>query len=132
MRFAPALPNDSPFAPRESIGEQEARTLARDLLGMTQAELSAAFRRSPMKRAKRRGLARNAAVASGSVGTAEDVPVLEAASLHDEPLGRGYAGWALARVARRSRGVTGGAAERGGTRNALSKLPGITRRMAKP
>lgn len=55
---------------------------------MSQDEFSAAFIGSPMKRAKRRGLARNAAVTLGNVGTADDIPVLEAALQHDEPLGR--------------------------------------------
>ena len=66
-------------------------TRARDLLGTSQPEFSAAFKGSPMKRAKRRGLARNAAVVLGNTGTAEDIPVLEAALQHDEPLVREHA-----------------------------------------
>jgi hypothetical protein len=46
---------------------------------MSQAEYGAAFKGSPMTRTNRRGLARNAAVALGSMGTADDLPVLEAA-----------------------------------------------------
>jgi epoxyqueuosine reductase len=61
--FARELPNDSPHAPRAALGEKDARTLARELLGMSQPEFSAAFKGSPMKRAKRRRLARKAAVA---------------------------------------------------------------------
>ena len=49
-----------------------------------------------MKRAKLHGLKRNAAVVLGNVGTAEDVPVLEAALAHDQPLVREHAAWALA------------------------------------
>ena len=64
---------------------------------MSQPEFSAAFKGSPMKRAKRCGLARNAAVALGNVGTVDDIPVLEAALDHDEPLVREHAAWALAR-----------------------------------
>ncbi|HEY0364024.1 MAG TPA: hypothetical protein VGC83_17225, partial [Solirubrobacteraceae bacterium] len=55
MRFAKELPNDSPYAAREVLGDKGARRLARDLLGMAQAEFSAAFKGSPMKRTKRRG-----------------------------------------------------------------------------
>ncbi len=44
-----------------------------------------------MKRAKRRGLARNAAVILGNVGTSDDVPLLEAALTHDERLVREHA-----------------------------------------
>ena len=41
---------------------------------MTQEEFSRAFRGSPMKRAKLRGLKRNAAVVLGNVGTADELP----------------------------------------------------------
>lgn len=55
------------FAPREFIAGKDASTLARDLLAMTQEEFSAAFKGSPMKRAKLAGLKRNAAVVLGNV-----------------------------------------------------------------
>jgi epoxyqueuosine reductase len=55
------------FAPREVIAGKDARTLAREILEMSQEEFAAAFRRSPMKRAKLRGLQRNAAVAAALV-----------------------------------------------------------------
>lgn len=74
VRFATALPDTSPFAPREASGGKDARMLAHELRGMTQAEFSAAFRGSPVKRAKLRALKRNAAVVLGNVGSAEDVP----------------------------------------------------------
>ncbi|MBC7561350.1 MAG: HEAT repeat domain-containing protein [Gemmatimonadaceae bacterium] len=64
---------------------------------MSQAEFSARVKGSAMKRAKRKGLARNAAVMLGNVGTTADVPLLEAALQHDEPLVREHAAWALAR-----------------------------------
>ena len=50
------------FAPREFLANKDARTLADDLLAMSQEEFSAAFRKSPMKRAKLAGLQRNARV----------------------------------------------------------------------
>ena len=50
------------FAPREFLASKDARTLADDLLAMSQEEFSAAFRKSPMKRAKLAGLQRNARV----------------------------------------------------------------------
>jgi hypothetical protein len=46
---------EAAFAPREFIAEKDARTLARELLAMTQEEFSDAFKNSPMKRAKLRG-----------------------------------------------------------------------------
>ncbi|MBK5188264.1 MAG: tRNA epoxyqueuosine(34) reductase QueG [Gemmatimonadaceae bacterium] len=105
IKFAQELKEPS-FAPRAALGTPDgavkgARTLARELLAMSQAEFSAAFKGSPMKRAKRRGLARNAAVALGNVGAADDVPALEAALSHDEPLVREHAALALAHLRRR-------------------------------
>ncbi len=68
VRFASELPDDSPHAPREVVAGKDARTFAREILQMTQPEFSAAFKGSPMKRAKLRGLTRNAAVVLGNVG----------------------------------------------------------------
>ena len=56
------------FAPRAAIAGKDARTLARELLAMSQEEFSAAFKGSPMKRAKLGGLKRNAAVVLGNAG----------------------------------------------------------------
>lgn len=71
----------------------------RRLLAMTQEEFLATYRGTPVTRAKRRGLARNAAVALGNVGTRDDVPFLVAVlHEHDEPLARGHAAWALGRL----------------------------------
>jgi epoxyqueuosine reductase len=53
---------------------------------MSQEEFTAAFRRSPMKRAKLRDLKRNAAVVLGNVGSVEDTSALVAAVSDDEPL----------------------------------------------
>jgi len=97
-RFAAALPDESPFAAREALAGKDARTLAREILVMTQKDFSAAFKGSPMKRAKLRGLKRNAAVVLGNVGTPEDADVLTAALDDEEPLAREHAAWALARV----------------------------------
>lgn len=55
------------FAPRAVLAGKDARTLAREFLAMSQEEFSAAFGGSPMKRAKLRGLQRNAAVVLGNV-----------------------------------------------------------------
>ena len=98
VRFARALPEDSPYAAREVLGHKDARTLARELLGMMQEEFSAAFKGSPMKRAKLRGLKRNAAVVLGNVGTSADTDVLTRALGDAEPLVREHAAWALRRL----------------------------------
>jgi epoxyqueuosine reductase len=91
-------PREPAFAPREALAGKDARTLARDILRMSPEEFSRGFKGSPMKRAKLRGLKRNAAVVLGNVGTMEDVPVLEQALDDPEPLVREHAAWALARV----------------------------------
>jgi epoxyqueuosine reductase len=84
VRFATAVSDASPFAPREALVGKDARTLARDLLGMSQPDFSTAFKGSPMKRAKLRGLKRNAAVVLENVGTADDIALLERVS-DEEP-----------------------------------------------
>ena len=89
------------FAPRQFIAGQDARTLARDILAMSQEEFSAAFKGSPMKRAKLRGLKRNAAVVLGNMGTTEDVEVLIRALNDPEPLVRENAACALTHLAAR-------------------------------
>jgi epoxyqueuosine reductase len=91
----------------------------RRLLAMTEAEFRAVYAGTPVTRAKRRGLARNAAVALGNVGTEDDVPFLAAALAgHDEPLVRGHAAWALGRL--------GGAGARRGLERARVDEPEST------
>jgi epoxyqueuosine reductase len=52
-----------------------------------------------LKRAKRRGLARNAAVALGNQGDPQDIQTLSRALTEDpEPLVRAHAAWALGRM----------------------------------
>jgi epoxyqueuosine reductase len=94
-RFSKALSDESAFRVRDVLVEKDARALARDLLTMSQEEFSAAFKGSPMKRAKLRGLKRNAAVVLGNVGTPADVDVLTQALNDEEPLVREHAAWAL-------------------------------------
>jgi epoxyqueuosine reductase len=66
VRFS--QPNAAPeFAPREFLRDKDAPTLAHDLLQLSQKEFSAAFKGSPMKRAKLRGLKRNSAVVLGNI-----------------------------------------------------------------
>jgi epoxyqueuosine reductase len=56
-----------------------------------------------MKRAKLRGLKRNAAVVLGNVGTTDDAGVLTRALDDEEPLVREHAAWALRRIEDRFR-----------------------------
>jgi len=100
VKYARALPDESPFAARAALGGKDARALAREFLMITHEEFSRGFRDSPMKRAKLRGLKRNAAVVLGNVGNAEDVEVLTRALEDSEPLVHEHAAWALARLQR--------------------------------
>ena len=69
------------------------------LLAMTEAEFREMYRGSAVRRAKRRGIARNAAVALGNTGNRDAAPVLvDALTSHDESLVRGHAAWALGRL----------------------------------
>ncbi len=68
VKFARTLFAESPFAAREALAGKDARALATELLSMSQPEFSVAFKGSPMKRAKLRGLRRNAAVVLGNIG----------------------------------------------------------------
>ena len=62
MKFSQELAEDSPFRAREFIAGKDSVTLASDILALDQEQFSAAFRQSPMKRAKLAGLRRNATV----------------------------------------------------------------------
>jgi nitrite reductase/ring-hydroxylating ferredoxin subunit len=97
VRFAREL-KVAEFAPREALAGKDARILARELLSMSEADFSAAFKSSPMKRAKLRGHKRNAAVVLGNISNLEDVDVLTRALDDPEPLVRGHAAWALEEI----------------------------------
>ena len=81
-----------------SGGEKQRVTIARALLSMDDAAYRTTFRGSATRRAKRRGLARNAAVVLGNIGNPGDADVLAAALEDPEPMVREHAAWALARV----------------------------------
>jgi epoxyqueuosine reductase len=98
VRFARALPEGSPFTAREALAGRDARSLAREILVMDVEGYRAAFRGSPMKRAKLPAMKRHAAVVLGNDGSPEDVPILVGALAEDEPLVRGHAAWALGRI----------------------------------
>jgi epoxyqueuosine reductase len=65
VKFAQEL-KEPAFATRGSLAGKDARTPALELLAISQADFSAAFKNPPMKRAKLRGLERNAAVVLGN------------------------------------------------------------------
>jgi epoxyqueuosine reductase len=69
-----------------------------DLLALDEGAFRQRFRGTPIWRAKRRGLLRNAAVAAGNWGDPVAVPALARALEDGEPLIRCHAAWALGRI----------------------------------
>ncbi len=80
--------------PEIPLVNPELRRLAR----MSREEFRAAFRHSPVKRAKYQGLMRNVIIAMGNSGDASMVPDLEALAGGPDPLLRRHARWSLAKL----------------------------------
>ncbi len=66
------------FAAREMIAGKDARTLATTILPTDDETFRVAFEKSPMKRAKRSTLARNAAVVLCNTAAQENSPTITA------------------------------------------------------
>jgi len=69
-----------------------------ELLALGEERFRAAFRSTPVLRAKHRGLLRNACVAAGNWGESAAVPVLAKLLGDPEPIVRGHAAWALGHI----------------------------------
>jgi epoxyqueuosine reductase len=81
------------------------------LLALSDAGFREAFRGSPVKRTKRRGLARNAAIALANRGEVAARPALERAATHDpDEIVREAARWALKRLPAKSTSAADSAA----------------------
>lgn len=92
-RFAEAS-RESTFAARSStVG-----MALRDYLSLSDEQFHVLFRKSPIKRIKRRGFLRNVCVALGNVGDATDLPALQRAAADPEPLIAEHAAWAVERI----------------------------------
>ena len=100
VRFSRDL-RERAFRPREVV-DGDSRAIARRILSMDDDSFRTGLKGSPMKRAKRRGLARNAATALGNIGAADDIPTLVAALDDPEPLVAEHAAWAIERIMNRS------------------------------
>jgi epoxyqueuosine reductase len=87
-------------APVTSEAAFRARDLPalREWPGLTEAEYRERLRGSPLRRARRRGLRRNAAVALGNARDPEAGPALAAALGDPDPEVRLHAAWALGRL----------------------------------
>lgn len=77
--------------PREDLTSPNLR----QMLALNEDSFRSHFRKSPIKRTKRRGLARNVAVAMGNSGNRDYIPDLEIAALDEDPVVSEHATWAL-------------------------------------
>ena len=94
VRFARAL-DEPALAPRAEIDAVE-------MLALDDAGFRERYRGTAVTRAKRRGLARNAAVVLGNRGDASALPALERAASEDpDPVVREHAAWAIEAMALR-------------------------------
>tara|TARA_R110002096_G_scaffold24760_20_gene78023 strand:+ start:4581 stop:5618 length:1038 start_codon:yes stop_codon:yes gene_type:complete len=89
--------HEAHFAAREFVTDWDLR----DFLELDDEGFRQLFRKSPVKRTKRRGFLRNVCVALGNVGTPEDLPALERAAQDPEPLIAEHAEWAIAEIRER-------------------------------
>lgn len=87
----------------ETAANDELAPRLRDLMALDETGFRQRFGRTAIKRTKRRGLLRNAAVALGNTGNPAAAPVLaQILASEAEPLIREHAAWALGRIGGRS------------------------------
>ena len=96
---SPDLPNPDLLNPKK---ENRLPDLA-SLLRLDEEGFRQRFRKSPIRRTKRRGLLRNVCIAMGNSQQSAFVDELLPALQDGEPLIRGHAAWALGRLARLGR-----------------------------
>jgi epoxyqueuosine reductase len=90
-----------PFAPLE----RWSRVRLEDLLSLDEPRWLELSEGTPLKRAGRSGLARNAAIVLGNRGDAASLEALKrAAASHDDAVAREAAGWACDHIERRAQG----------------------------
>lgn len=87
-----AQPADSAFETKIPLP-----VLTSDLV-LTSVEFNHRFKKSPIKRTKRRGYARNIAIALGNNKNKKGVPILQKALQDDEPLIKTHVEWAIEKI----------------------------------
>lgn len=92
-RKAPATANHE-FQPREGLVNPALEWLAE----MTAEEFRASFRGSPIRRAKRTGLRRNAVIAMGNSGNRRFLSILEKLATDKDPVVADHAKWAVRKL----------------------------------
>ena len=88
------------LSPRPAL-DRDAPTIAREFLSMDDDQFRAAFKGSAMKRAKLRGLKRNAATVLGNIGMQDDIDVLRSTLDDPDPMIQEHAQWAIDMITRR-------------------------------
>ena len=87
-----AVPStESTFQPSESRNPISLR----ELFFIDDDQFRSLFRKTPLWRAKRRGIVRNAAIALGNAPNDDNIPALQAGLFDNEELVRGASAWAL-------------------------------------
>jgi epoxyqueuosine reductase len=72
-----------------------------ELLSLDEAQFKTRFAGTPMLRAKRSGLLRNACVALGNIGDQIALPALQKAATDSDPVIAEHAQWATEQIAQR-------------------------------
>ena len=100
-KFA-VISDDPAVRPRADLSQPDLV----ELLTLTDEQFADRFAHSPIRRTRRRGLARNVCVALGNVGDASALPALISARDTDaEPLVREHAAWAIEQIQARLAGL---------------------------
>jgi epoxyqueuosine reductase len=85
-------------ASREAVFDARERPDLRAMLGWTEEDFNRHFAGSPIRRLKLPRWLRNCCVVLGNCGTPEDLPALQVAADHPEPLVREHARWAIGEI----------------------------------
>lgn len=78
----------------------------REILALTPARFAEVFRRTPIKRVKLAGLLRNACIVAGNSGDVSLAEPLTKLAMHESPLVRAHAVWAVRKLVGESRAST--------------------------
>jgi epoxyqueuosine reductase len=85
-----------------AFGDKNPLHALTDELNTSTQEFNQRFKRTPIKRAKRRGYLRNATVALGNSGDRHALPVLQNTLNDEEPMVREHAKWAIEEINKRA------------------------------
>ena len=92
-RFA-KVARETRFHARKAIFDHSLR----DFLSLSEDDFRSVFAKSPIKRIKHNRFLRNVCVALGNTGDQDDLPALEMAAAHPDPLISEHANWAIAEI----------------------------------